>query len=137
MNFGEEIMRTTSINLFIIDTLEHDHSHLSAQQIFERVREHLPAVNPSTVYRALERLAHAGKVSVSDMGLGATLYESVSNKLHHHLVCQECKRIFTIENPVVQTFFDEIERTQHFQITTNHLILFGICEDCQSKLDNG
>jgi len=124
-------MRASSVNQFILRTLERDHCHLTAQQIYEHIRDDLPAVNPSTVYRALERLVQAGQISVSDMGLGALVYEMVGGKQHHHLICQECNQVITIDNEMVQSFFDRVDQQYDFQIVTNHLILFGRCSHCR------
>jgi Fur family ferric uptake transcriptional regulator len=127
-------MRSSSVNQIILKTLEQGQSHLTAQQIYERIRENLPAVNPSTVYRALERLAHAGQVSVSDMGLGAAVYEAVGGEQHHHLVCQDCAKVITIDDDSIQSLFKNIEQQYDFQIVTNHLILFGHCSQCQERM---
>ena len=126
-------MRTSTVDLVILETLSQNHTHLTSHQVYEQIHERLPAVNPSTVYRALERLANDGKISVSDIGIGSAVYESVSNELHHHLICQECGRVFTIEDKEVRGFFNAVQQKNNFQVITNHLILFGICNDC-SKL---
>lgn len=128
-------MRASSVNQVILHTLAQDQTHLTAREIYERIRENLPAVNPSTVYRALERLADAGQVSVSDMGVGAAVYETVDDEPHHHLVCQNCGQITTIHHETVQTLFDAIAQTHDFQVVTNHLILFGYCSRCQENLE--
>ena len=91
----------------------------------------LPAVNPSTVYRSLERLVGSGRLSVSDMGTGAAVYELVSEQHHHHLVCQNCGKVVTIRDEEVQTFFAGLESSRRYKITTNHLVLFGLCAQCQ------
>lgn len=127
-------MRASSVNQIILKTLEQDQSHLTAQQIYGRIRENLPAVNQSTVYRALERLAHAGKISVSDMGLGAAVYEAVGGEQHHHLVCQDCNQVITIDDDAIQALFNDIERQHDFQVVTNHLILFGRCSACRERM---
>ncbi len=124
-------MRSSSVNHQILKILAQDHSHLTAQQVYEGIRGNLPAVNPSTVYRSLERLAHAGLISVSDMGKGAAVYESVGGDRHHHLVCQECGTVTTIGDEEVETFFQRIEKQYKFQMVTNHLILFGKCPKCK------
>ncbi len=124
-------MRTSSVNIAILEALQHENTHLTAQGVYECIRERLPAVNPSTVYRALERLAEAGQISVSDMGTGAAVYEAVTNGMHHHLVCQKCHRVLTLEHGDVATFFNVLENKTGFNISTNHLILFGICPDCR------
>ncbi len=123
-------MRASSVDQVILETLAKEHAHLTSQQVYEGIRNRLPAVNRSTVYRALERLAQAGKISVSDMGSGASVYEKVTDGLHHHLVCQQCDRVITIDHKSVGEFFTQIEREFSFRISTNHLILFGICAGC-------
>jgi Fur family transcriptional regulator, ferric uptake regulator len=127
-------MRASSIEQIILETLSREHAHLTSHQVYEQIRPRLPALNPSTVYRALERLANTGKISVSDMGTGAAVYESVTDGMHHHLVCQKCKRVFTIRHEVVNLFFKTVENDTHFNISTNHLVLFGLCTDCR-KMD--
>jgi Fur family ferric uptake transcriptional regulator len=126
-------MRSSSVNHLILKILVQDRSHLTAQQVYERIQENLPAVNPSTIYRALERLAHAGAISISDMGEGATVYEIVSGDKHHHLVCQSCGAVTTIDDEEVAKLFQLIEREYNFQMVTNHLILFGRCSKCQER----
>ncbi|MDD2521750.1 MAG: transcriptional repressor [Anaerolineaceae bacterium] len=124
-------MRASSVEQIIIETLSKEHAHLTSQQVFEIIRKRLPAVNQSTVYRALTRLVDSGKVSVSDMGTKAVVYELLTDGLHHHLVCQKCRQIMTIGHEEVEDFFGDLQLKNHFQIVTNHLILFGICENCQ------
>jgi Fur family transcriptional regulator, ferric uptake regulator len=124
-------MRTSSVDLIILELLEKEDQHLTSQQIFEEIRGRLPAVNPSTVYRSLERLSGQGKISVSDMGFGAAVYERVSDGLHHHLVCVRCGHIHTIGHAEVNHFFEAVQQSHNFEIATNHLILFGSCEACK------
>lgn len=129
-------MRASSVDQIILNVLSQEHAHLTSLQIFEEIRSKLPAVNQSTVYRALERLKQHGKVSVSDMGTGAAVYERVSDGRHHHLVCQVCGKTYTIGNEEVASFFAAIEAQNQFEIATNHLILFGVCKECKEKADS-
>ncbi|MHC1783828.1 MAG: Fur family transcriptional regulator [Anaerolineaceae bacterium] len=124
-------MRTSSVDKIIIEALSKENGHLTSLQIYEEIRVRLPAVNQSTVYRALERLAHLGRVSVSDIGAGAVVYELVNGNLHHHLICQNCGCKVTISDSEVQEFFGKVAKDNHFKIVTNHLILFGLCPGCQ------
>ncbi|RCK72588.1 MAG: Zinc uptake regulation protein ZUR [Anaerolineae bacterium] len=126
-------MKTSSVELIILELLNHERAHLTAQEIYQQLKPRLPAVNPSTVYRALERMAHAGKISVSDMGKGAMVYEAVGGERHHHLVCQDCGAVITIEDGPVSALFRYLEGQHHFEMITNHLILFGRCQACQQS----
>lgn len=126
-------MRSSSVDFYILQVLKKEQSHLTSHEVFERIQGQLPAVNPSTVYRALERLVKAGKVSISDMGTGSEVYELAEGEAHHHLVCQSCGKIITIHHEEVDGFFQKLEQDLNFKILTNHLILFGVCEECQQK----
>jgi Fur family ferric uptake transcriptional regulator len=127
-------MRASSVDQVILETLSKEHAHLTSLQVFEEIRDRLPAVNPSTVYRALERLVHHGKVSVSDMGTGSAVYELLADGFHHHLICQQCGQTITLGDEEVRQFFSAIEQKHQFQIATNHLILFGTCDNCRKNL---
>ena len=128
-------MRASSVDQIIIETLSKEHIHFTSHQVFEEIRARLPAVNQSTVYRALERLANIGKVSVSDIGTGSAVYEILGEGFHHHLVCLKCAQVKILDHEDVQIFFADIQTKNNFKIVTNHLILFGICEHCQSTLE--
>jgi len=128
-------MRASSVDYIIIEALSSEHAHLTSHQVYDEIRDRLPALNPSTVYRALERLVKNGKVSVSDMGIGASVYELVQSSPHHHLVCQHCGKVETIGNELVGEFFEDISSKYDFHLATNHLVLFGQCGECK-KLDS-
>ncbi len=124
-------MRASSVDQAILEVLTKEHAHLTSHQVYEEIRTRLPAVNPSTVYRALERLTNLGKVSVSDMGTGSVVYEILTDGLHHHLICQKCGGVLTLGHAEVENFFSAVQQNNSFKITTNHLILYGICKNCQ------
>jgi Fur family ferric uptake transcriptional regulator len=126
-------MRASSVSIIILDLLRNVSSHFTAQEIYEQVKKKLPATSPSTVYRALERLVESGLVSITDMGTGAVVFEAIENGMHHHLICQRCNSEFTIPNEAVNDFFRSIEKDHHFKVTTNHMVLFGICPICQKS----
>jgi len=128
--------RLTSARSIILETLNADHKHWTAQGVHEAVKPQLPSLNLSTVYRALDFLSSEGHISVSDLGLGTPVYESIQYGYHHHLVCQECSQIFDLSHKEVNEFFAKISREKKFDICTNHLILFGTCEECQKILEN-
>lgn len=123
-------MKSSSVEQLILDLFSEEHAHLTAQEVYNYLRPRLPAVNPSTVYRALERMTHAGKVSVSDMWGGATVFEVVGEEHHHHLVCENCHRTITLRDETVKSLFDNLSQEYNFEMTTNHLILFGHCKKC-------
>jgi len=133
---GESIMRSSSVTNAIMEVLEKQEDHLSAKEIYEKVKLSMSAVDPSTVYRSLERMVHQGQVSVTDMGGTAVVYELVTKIPHHHLVCEKCGKYLTYKGGEFSELLEEVQKNSGFQITTNHLVLFGICPDCQKKKKN-
>ena len=126
-------MKSSTAQQFILELFQQKHAHLTAKEVYAHLKPLLPSINPSTVYRALERLTNAGEISVSDMGKGAAVYEIVGSSPHHHLVCLGCNRVITLENEIVQPLFDKVEGRFDYQLNTNHLILFGYCQECSGK----
>lgn len=124
-------MRTSSVEKKILETLSNENAHLTSLQVFNEIRKNLPAVNQSTVYRALERMVKRGVVSISDMGTQSAVYELITDRLHHHLVCQICGNVITIEHEEVKSLFTELQNKYNFDIVTKHLVLFGTCSQCQ------
>lgn len=125
--------RLTSARAIILETLKNNKHHLTAYDIYEKVKPKLPSINKSTVYRGLDYLTEQGFISVSDLGLDTPVYEAVSKTPHHHLVCQECGTVVDMQNDLVEVFFESVSQEYQYEISTNHLILFGICADCQPK----
>ena len=126
-------MRSSSISQAIVDLLADHRTHLTASEIYDAIRENFSAVNRSTIYRALKRLVDAGEVSISDIGMGSLVYECSSGKPHHHLVCQSCGKIFTFKHEIVENLFKGVWNANGFKVETSHLILYGICNQCQDK----
>lgn len=126
-------MKSSSVEIAVLALLQENNCHLKAHEVFQHLHPRFPAINPSTVYRALDRLAHSGKISVSDMGTGASVYEKVTDGMHHHLVCQKCGQIRTIDHEIVGHFFAQLEGEYSFAVATNHLVLFGDCAQCKSQ----
>jgi Fur family ferric uptake transcriptional regulator len=127
-------MRSSSITNEIIAILEREHTHLTESEIYDAVKVKFTAVNHSTVYRALRRLVDSEKVSITDIGRGAQVFEICNDDdPHHHLVCQSCGKISHLTDGTVEDLFAKIEENHKFHVITRHLALFGICEECQRK----
>ena len=123
--------RLTSARAIILETITTDHKHWTVQEVYEAVKPSLPSLNLSTVYRSLEYLSGEGLISVSDLGAGTPVYESIQDSPHHHLVCLDCEAVYELSHADVDEFFAKISRQNEFEVSTNHLILFGTCEACQ------
>jgi len=104
--------------------------HLSAEVVAQRVRERMPGVNSSTVYRTLDVLVDEGLVRRTDLGGDRAYYEPAHEHLHHHLVCEGCGTVRHIHDDVLGELAKRLESTTRFRLSERELTLFGLCERC-------
>lgn len=112
----------------ILEIINASHSHMTAEQIFERLRETHPTVVLATVYNNLNRLCEENrirKVSVEGM---PDRYDHIQR--HDHLVCKKCGRLLDIDLGDLTT---QLENKAGIPILSYDLKLLYICEHCQKE----
>jgi len=107
--------------------------HMTADQIYQKVRRKSPAINLATVYRTLELLKELHIVNAIDVGGGCTHYELSSVPPHHHLVCESCGQTIELDTKLLAPLESELCKRYKFQMNLNHLALFGLCPKCQKS----
>lgn len=125
--------RLTPQRQLILDALFEADGHCTPEEIYTRVHEKSSAVNRTTVYRTLEFLVRLGLVSTAHVQDNQAIYELASEQPHHHLVCQQCDKVVQLDHQLVASLFNNLEQQAGFKITTDHLVLFGVCAQCQAK----
>ncbi len=123
--------RLTPQRLMVVKAVEAADSHISAEEIYLKIRASYPHMNISTVYRTLDLLSELGLVTETDMGDGRVRYHSIGKGHHHHLVCQQCGEITDIEESDLGSLWDEINKKYGFEVNMNHLAFFGLCSRCR------
>jgi Fur family ferric uptake transcriptional regulator len=104
--------------------------HLSAEDIVERVREQLPGVNTSTVYRTLEILVDDGLLLRTDLGGDRAYYEPASDHLHHHVVCERCGKVTHLHDNTLGGLAERVEKDSGYRLGEREISFFGICPSC-------
>ena len=127
----------------VLATLTEAKKHLSAEDIYLKVRPKYPSIGLTSIYRTLDILVNMGWVYKFDFGDGRARYELAEgpNKdhHHHHLVCTECNRVINYtdfideEVELLKITEKDLSKKYNFDIS-NHLIQFyGKCEKCRKK----
>lgn len=106
--------------------------HLSADQIYRQVKEVVPGIGFSTVYRTMKLLVEAGLVSERHFGDGEALYENVSGH-HDHCICTNCGRIAEFEDEAIEILQKKVADRQGFLLVSHKMELYGICAECRAK----
>ena len=50
---------------------------------------------------------------------------------HYHMACTCCGRVFDVECGALEELDHQLLETQGFQVQKRHLLLTGLCKDCQ------
>lgn len=123
--------KMTPQRLLILSTLRHSRGHLTASQIHEKVREHYPFVDISTVYRTLNVLKDLRLVAETDMGTGDGTYEWVEGRArHHHLICRSCGDVVSLDDAYLKRLAADVEEHYGFRADVDHFAIFGMCQRC-------
>ncbi|HDG4500465.1 TPA: transcriptional repressor, partial [Staphylococcus pseudintermedius] len=114
--------------------IENEADHLSAEDVYLKVKEKAPEIGLATVYRTLELLADLKVVDKVSFGDGVSRFDlrkEGSKHFHHHLVCMECGRVDEIEEDLLPQVEERVENEYNFKILDHRLTFHGICETCQ------
>ena len=108
--------------------------HHTLEEIYLAIREKSPKVGQSTVYRTIHLLRDAGLVREVLLEDGSMRYEAALGKEHHdHLICQQCGKIIEFLDNDVEALQSKIAERAGFRLLGHHMLLFGLCQDCQKK----
>lgn len=112
----------------ILEIVESSRSHLTAEQVFEQLRETYPSVVLATVYNNLNRLWEEDrirKISVEGM---PDRYDRIVR--HDHLVCRKCGRLLDVD---LGDLTEQLEKKAGISILSYDLKLVFLCEACRKK----
>ncbi|MBR4153644.1 MAG: transcriptional repressor [Selenomonadaceae bacterium] len=114
-----------------------DYHHMSAEDVYNILRENKSEIGLATVYRSLDLLCELGMLVHVDFGDGCARYElnSADPKVHHHhhLICLKCKKVIEFEEDLLEMLEAYIEKKSGFQILNHEVKFFGYCSDCRAE----
>ena len=124
----------------VFNILAGTQEHLSAMDIFARLRASNPDIGLTTVYRTIDLLDSAGLIRrISGLG-GEVRFEyrrGDREDHHHHLICTACGRIvnyrdFESEELSLVRRTEQRLATKHGFLIRDHNIEFlGLCGECR------
>jgi Fur family ferric uptake transcriptional regulator len=130
--FREEGRRDTRQRRALREHLAESESFLSAQQLFDEVRESGDKIGLSTIYRTLQAMADAGEVDAVRTDDGEIRYRKCGPRHHHHLVCRSCGLTVELDGPGVERWAAKSADEHGFTDVTHVVELFGLCASCSS-----
>lgn len=110
----------------ILEIVENSRSHMTAEQIFEQLRQSCPQVVLATVYNNLNRLRKEGRIRKVSVEGSPDRYDRILR--HDHLVCKRCGRLVDVD---LGDLTAQLERQVGFSILAYDLKLLYLCEECR------
>lgn len=128
-------LRMTNQREIILHELKKSKQHLSADELYDRVKRIMPRISLATVYRNLEILSGAkmiGKLEIS--GRQKRFDFDVSE--HDHIYCIICHKVdnLTIARDAIAP--QRRDSPGGYTITGYRVEIVGICPECQKKESN-
>lgn len=114
----------------ILEIVNHSKDHLSAEQIFLRLKETNKGAALATVYNNLSYLCHEGLIRKISVEGCPDRYDK--GRRHDHLVCRCCGKLSDID---LEDLTETLQKQLVVSMLSYDLKIHYLCEEC-SKIEN-
>jgi Fur family ferric uptake transcriptional regulator len=126
-------LRSTKQREAILEAFLQEDSHVSVEELYDRLHASQPSIGHATVYRCMSLFVEAGLAKEGRFNEGRARYEPDVDAAHHdHLVCLRCGHIEEFEDPTIERIQEEIAGNRGFDVTYHRLELYGVCSRCRA-----
>ena len=123
--------KNTTQRAEILEEVRISEGHLTAGEIFERVRRRDPRIAYGTVYRTLHLLAEHGLIQELTFADQASRYDGRVDR-HDHVHCLRCGVLLDVDVPVALIARHVAAEQSGFDITSHHTVFAGVCPACKN-----
>lgn len=130
-------LKVTNQRIAILEVLsDRPGEHLTAEEIYDYVREDYPDIGLATVYRTIQLLSELDLIDKLNLDDGYVRYEIGSKNRednchhHHHLICLECGNIYAFQDDLLENLEERIEVTLGFEVVDHEVKFYGHCKEC-------
>ncbi|MEC8009695.1 MAG: ferric iron uptake transcriptional regulator [Pseudomonadota bacterium] len=129
-------LKVTTPRMRILNLLgELDQPHVSAEQVYQTLRDAGEDIGLATVYRVLTQFEQAGIVEKHFFSGNQAVFELADNDHHDHLLCLDCGKVLEFTNKIIEDEQEKIAKKLGFELKDHTLTLYGTCKkkDCEHK----
>jgi len=131
-------LKLTGERMAILNAIFMRDSHFDAETLHAGLRAKGGDISRATVYRTLDLLVQCGLVRKDSLGSGHANYEAARDNEHHdHLICLNCGKVIEFFRPDLETLQEKICTEHAFKPMHHSLQIFGLCNNCKDKADEG
>ena len=110
--------------LHILESSELGSLHLSAEQVYDALRDAGEDVGLATVYRVLTQFESAGLVTRHHFESGHSVFELAKGEHHDHMVCVSSGEVVEFTDAVIEQRQREIAKEHGFELIDHSLVLY-------------
>jgi len=117
----------------IVQVFLREKGHISADDLFDRIRHEAAGIGRATVYRTLQWMVDAGIARKVDFGEGRSRYEpTYRHPRHFHLICTTCHSSSEFLSSDIESLMEEIAAARNFAAAQSVVQIYGTCDACRT-----
>lgn len=125
-------LRQTRQREIILDAFLAGGRHITAEELYNKVREQNPEIGFATVHRNLKLMCDSGIAEEIKIGTQKARYEQACGKEHHdHLICVKCGKFIEVNDERLERLQDKLAEAQDFTPLRHKLEIYGFCRECR------
>ena len=117
-------LKVTLPRLRILEMLEEDKTHLSAEEIYRNLLAAGEEVGLATVYRVLTQFEQAGICTKHNFEEGHAVYELTSADHHDHMVCLDTGDIIEFTDDTIEELQHKVAKELGYEIVDHSMVLY-------------
>ena len=125
-------MRYSIQREMILNTVLEDHTHPSAESVYNHLKGENNDLSLGTVYRNLNILAKNHMLKKISIPNGSDRFDGTLSE-HQHLVCTKCGKVTDVYISELEKIHNNVLDRSGFDINFASLAFEGICNECRSK----
>ena len=106
--------------------------HVTANEVYEFVKEFCPTIGKGTVYRNLDILVEEGDLRKVEVPDGPNRFD-LTLKNHYHVRCVNCGEISDVDMDEIPDLMKKIHDTHGIEFLDYDISFKGICPKCREE----
>jgi Fur family ferric uptake transcriptional regulator len=109
--------------LQILDSAD-DTQHMSAEDVYQALRDAGDDVGLATVYRVLTQFESAGLVTRHNFETGHSVFELAKGDHHDHMVCVDTNEVIEFTDHLIEERQHQIAEEHGYELVDHSLVLY-------------
>jgi Fur family peroxide stress response transcriptional regulator len=114
----------------VLQTVLARDDHPTADEILEAVKDRVPGISRTTVYRVLDTLANMGAIRRLHHAGASARFDGKVHR-HHHMICKQCNKVIDLEDEKLNRLRISHVSSEQFDIEDFSVHLIGTCSACR------